>query len=497
MTDDEPPTIPSHRRLTFTPEARGSGVSVPLRCEGVLAGDNEGVTGERDGVPTLEASASRYLEYGQHLLFALLLVLGAARTVHLDDPSGGRGPSALVGAALTAVWYVVGAVMSRAGQERVRRRRETDDEDSVPETARSARGGLAWFVVLILCWVGLLRLSPDFSWVAFALFLLAIHLLPTPAALAAITGITGVVIVSQMAAGVSGPGRVIGPIVGAVVAAGAGLIYRRILAESEQRRRLVAELVAAQDDLVAVHDELAATQREAGILTERHRLARDIHDTLAQGLSSIVLLSRAGLAGGADARVDVLRQIEVTAADNLEEARRVVHALTPASLDEAPLPTALGRLLDRMREQTGITTGIDVDGDMTSLGTSGEVALLRVAQSALSNVRLHAGANRVAVSLTNTGDAVMLDVVDDGRGFDPARLDAAPLGGTGFGLRAMRERLATLGGTLVVDSAPGEGTTLTATLPLPGPTAAPDRRPHDGAPVTSGPDPTTTHGSSR
>lgn len=460
------------------------------------------MTSERDAVPTLEASASRYLEYGQHLLFALLLTLSAARAVLVDHGTDGRGSAALVGAALTAVWYVVGAVMGRAGQERARRRREAElrgtsptslgdgsgaDEQAVEgdrhrrdsrsqaradapvETSRSARGGLPWFVVLVLCWLGLLWLSPDFSWVAFALFLLAIHLLPTPAALGTIAALTACVVVSQVSAGVPSPGRVVGPI----VAAGAGLIYRRILAESESRRRLVAELVVAQDDLVAVHDELAATQREAGVLTERQRLARDIHDTLAQGLSSIVLLSRAGLAGDDTSRADVLRQIEATAADNLEEARRVVHALTPASLEEAPLPTALGRLLQRLREQTSLTTSMDVDGDMTTLGTSGEVALLRVAQSALSNVRLHSGARRVAVTLTNTGDAVMLDVVDDGRGFDPARLDAAPLGGTGFGLRAMRERLATLGGTLEVDSSPGEGTTLTATVPLANPPARP------------------------
>ncbi|WP_051992344.1 sensor histidine kinase [Mobilicoccus pelagius] len=466
---------------------------------------------ERGSVPTLEASASRYLECGQHLLFALLLVLGTARAVLVDHGTADRGVAALVGAALTAVWYVVGAVMSRAGQDRARRRREAelrgmrlpsddlrddaastrsrvrragdaehagDAEEAI--TARGARGGLAWFVVLVACWLGLLWISPDFSWVAFALFLLAIHLLSTPAALGTIAALTCCVVASQVSAGVPSPGRIVGPVVGAIVAAGAGLIYRRILAESEDRRRLVAELVVAQDDLVAVHDELAATQREAGVLTERQRLARDIHDTLAQGLSSIVLLSRAGLAGDDAARTDVLRQIEATAADNLEEARRVVHALTPASLEAAPLPTALTRLLERLREQTSLETTIDVDGDMTTLGTSGEVALLRVAQSALSNVRLHARADRVVVALTNTGDAVMLDVVDDGRGFDPARLDAAPLGGTGFGLRAMRERLATLGGALGVDSAPGEGTTLTATVPLANPTAAAGRPPAGG-----------------
>jgi signal transduction histidine kinase len=238
-----------------------------------------------------------------------------------------------------------------------------------------------------------------------------------------------------------------------------------LTSENEQRRRLVAELVAAQDDLVATHDELAATQRQAGALAERARLARDIHDTLAQGFSSILLLARAGQAGSQDVAA-LLGQIESTAAENLEEARRVVHALAPAALEEAPLPAAIGRLLDRLAEQTGVRAELHLDGEPVPIATSQEVALLRLAQSALANVRLHARASRVAVTLTYRPSEVSLDVVDDGVGFDLQQLQSAPLGGTGFGLRAMRDRLSGVGGTLAVESSAGEGTAVAATIPL-------------------------------
>ncbi|HET8602154.1 MAG TPA: sensor histidine kinase [Segeticoccus sp.] len=411
----------------------------------------------------------RGMQVGQHLLFAALLAIGAVRAA----ATAHHVVAVAVGAGLLALWYAAGLWLAA-------RRRD-------PVVGR------VWLAVLMLGWVALVALSPEFSWVAFSLFFLAMHLLPLRAAVPIVGVLTAAVVTAQL----SGPGgagnavaKVLGPCVGALVAIGMSLAYRRLVVESEQRRRLVEQLVAAQDDLVATHDELVATQRQAGALAERARLARDIHDTLAQGFSSIVLLARAGLAAdGADGRAaapsgagragpatrtgarvrtsaDLLAQIEATAADNLVEARRVVHALAPAALEEAPLPAALGRLVTRLSEQTGIQASLQVDGDPHPLPTSCEVALLRVAQSGLANVRQHSGADRVRVTLTYQPDAVALDVVDDGRGFDPGRMESAPLGGTGFGLRAMRERLADLGGALVVETAPGDGTAIAATIPL-------------------------------
>jgi signal transduction histidine kinase len=306
--------------------------------------------------------------------------------------------------------------------------------------------------------------------------------------MAVVAAMTTAVVVVQLATpGGNRVAQVLGPCLGAVVAVGVSTAYRRLVAENRERRRLVTELLTAQEDLVATHDALASAQRQAGALAERARLARDIHDTLAQGFSSILLLARAGLAEQDATRrpdapasgepvagehgvalprqIGLLRQIETTASENLDEARRVVHALVPAALDEAPLLGALQRLLARTGEQVEIVTALHCDGDPVVLPTHVEVALLRFAQGALANVRQHADANQVALSLTYGETEVRLDVVDDGVGFDPERVVEPPDEGAGFGLRAMRDRLADLGGSLDVESVPGDGTALAATVP--------------------------------
>ncbi len=210
-------------------------------------------------------------------------------------------------------------------------------------------------------------------------------------------------------------------------------------------------------------------QRATGVLQERERLAREIHDTLAQGLSSILLTTRAVRSAGGVPDDTRLAQIEQIARENLEEARRVVSALTPADLDRALLAEALGRLVERFASQTTIRARMQCEGRPTALPTQYEAALLRVAQSALANVREHSQAGRVGVTLSFLPDAVTLDVVDDGIGFDPAILEATPSAGatSGFGLRGMRARVAELGGRLTVEAAPREGTAVAASLPMP------------------------------
>lgn len=465
------------------------------------------------GSPTHRSAGAspvlRGLLLGQHALVGVLLVVGAVRATS-DSPA----VPAVLGAAALALWYAGGAWLARRRRDRL--------------------AGALWLGVLLAGWLGLVVLSPDFSWLAFPLFFLCLHLLPTRPGLAVVAAMTAVVVAVQLATpGGNRVAQVLGPCLGAVVAVGMSTAYRRLVAENRERRRLVAELLAAQEDLVATHDALASTQRQAGALAERARLARDIHDTLAQGFSSILLLARAGLAEQDAARrlgapvpddpasgdlvsggpvsggqvsgsraasgsvgsgpvagdptshnqatadhdatplrqiepqrqVELLRQIETTASENLDEARRVVHALAPAVLDEAPLLGALQRLLARTGEQAEIATALHCDGDPVVLPTPVEVALLRFAQGALANVRQHAEAGRVALSLTYGDTEVRLDVVDDGVGFDPALVVEPSEEGAGFGLRAMRDRLADLGGSLDVESAPGDGTALAATVP--------------------------------
>lgn len=384
------------------------------------------------------------LRIGEHGLFAALLTIGTVRAAEHTA----YVVLLVVAASALAAWYAAGIWLATA--------------------RRARRTGWVWLGVLVVGWLGLLAWSAEFSWVAFALFFLCVHLLCLRVALGAVVGVTAAVVAAQLLDGSGSVApRVLGPCLGAVVAAGMALIYQRLAQESEERRRLVGQLVIVQDDLVALHDELAATQRESGAVAERARLARDIHDTLAQGFSSIVLLSRAGLAGSADA-ASLFTQIEATASDNLEEARRVVHALAPEALEHAALQDAIGRLLERVAEQTGIRTDLRVDGEVCETSTAHQVALLRLAQGALANVREHSGAGRVVVTLTYGSDTVGLDIVDDGRGFDPELAYSDRLGGAGFGLRAMRERLADLSGTLVVESVQGEGTVVVATIPRSG-----------------------------
>lgn len=157
--------------------------------------------------------------------------------------------------------------------------------------------------------------------------------------------------------------------------------------------------------------------------------------------------------------VERLPQIDALAQHSLVELRRIVAALAPAELEDTALAGALGRMLDALSADTGIRTALAVDERMPPLRTPVEVMFLRIAQSALANVRQHAGAAQVRIALSAEGGRVCLTVADDGAGFDPGRLAEQS---RSYGLVAMRSRLRELGGELEIDSAPGAGTTLRA-----------------------------------
>ena len=217
-------------------------------------------------------------------------------------------------------------------------------------------------------------------------------------------------------------------------------------------------------------EEARRAGREAGVLRERERLAREIHDTLAQGFTSIVMNVQAAQRAFPDSPEAVRHhheQIGRTARDSLMEARRLVWALKPEPLEGASLSEALAGLAKRWSAESGIVATASVTGTPFSLPEEIEATLLRVAQEALSNVRKHARAQKVVLTLSYMGGRVALDVRDDGVGFDPARTDGKlreeVLGS--FGLEAMRQRVEGAGGTLLVESAPGEGTTLVVELP--------------------------------
>ncbi|ETA06932.1 histidine kinase [Gordonia alkanivorans CGMCC 6845] len=384
----------------------------------------------------------RVMQVGAHLLFFLLLSVGIVRAVADSDH-----PAPVVSlAAVVAAWYLCGIWFVR--------RRGLENGEPIER-----RLGQLWFAVLVVGWLMLMLADANFVWLAFALFFLCFPLFSTPIALTVTAVLTGAAIAATLWHGTTNTAAsIVGPVFGAAAAAGMAVVYQQLVRQSTQRQQLVDELTEAHRELLDAQDELVALQRETGALAERSRLARDIHDTLAQGFSSILLLSRAGQRGPGDPTA-IFTQIAETAQQNLVEARRVVEALAPAALETAPLQSALRRLLDQLQRQTGITAELITDGETMSPIMDYDVALLRVAQSALANVRLHSQARRVRATLSYSSDEVRLDIVDDGIGFDQREAG-------GFGLRSMRDRLAELGGTLVVESAPGDGTAVAATLPI-------------------------------
>jgi signal transduction histidine kinase len=230
--------------------------------------------------------------------------------------------------------------------------------------------------------------------------------------------------------------------------------------QSEERRRLIEQLRTAQSGLAAV-------ERQAGVLAERQRLARDIHDTLSQGFASVAMLLEAAdatLNPGDPAARHVAAALR-SARDNLAESRRVVWALRPELLGDGRLPEATRELLTRLEEETGVRTELVVTGAPHYLDQDAEAGLLRVIQEALANVRKHARATRVSVTVSYMDDVTVVDIQDDGAGFDVDVL-ARRNGSGGLGLRAMRERAAELGGRLAVESSPGDGTTIVVELPV-------------------------------
>ncbi len=231
-------------------------------------------------------------------------------------------------------------------------------------------------------------------------------------------------------------------------------IYR-IIDQSKERAELIEQLERTRA-------ELADANREAGRLAERNRLASEIHDTIAQGFTSIVMLVQAAEAVIGEDAERARKQLDLigrTARENLAEARALVAGLAPAPLAAASLADALARLADRAGEESGLRAEFEVLGTARPVGTSAEVVLLRVCQEALANVRRHAAATSVRVTLRYRDDAVMLAVTDDGAGFDPEEP------ASGYGLRGMRARVHEIGGTLSVRTAAGAGTTVTAEVP--------------------------------
>jgi signal transduction histidine kinase len=335
--------------------------------------------------------------------------------------------------------------------------------------------GAVYMCGLLVLMTALVHASPLFAFQVVAVYLHAFAFLRRPWSVVAV--VLGAAIVSYSQVGgrfaefTPGLGVAVGVLTVANALLGGGGTYMGVFMsrQSRRRREIIDELGAtnrrlseALDENARLHAQLVAQAREAGVLDERARLAREIHDTIAQGLTGVVTqLEAAGVADGDPVvrrrHIDTARAL---ARESLTEARRSVDALGPRQLVETRLPDAIADMAKRWAETSGVELILDTTGDPRPLLPELEVALFRVAQEALANVAKHADARRAGLTLSYMDDVVVLDVRDDGRGFDSGTRD-----GSGFGLLAMEQRVRRVAGTFSVESAPGEGAALSASVP--------------------------------
>ena len=357
-----------------------------------------------------------FLRVSLHVLVAVLLLVGIA--------SSRWNPLAICMAVPFAVLYMAGTVAYNEGKR-------------FPRAAM-----YTWLAAVLALWVVMALHAAEFVWLEFPLVILVSVVLPTWSGIA-VAALLLAFTLSVTAPG-AGIGGVVGPLLGTVLALLIYHSYRALRAEADHYKHLAYELQAT-------HMELAAAEHASGVLEERARLSREVHDTIAQGLSSIVLLGRT-----LDKQItepgakQILDTIRATAADNLAEARRFV-AVNAGPAE--PLPRWLEALArGALGRQEAL--GQRLTGDLTVAGFPEPAAgvIERVVREGLSNIVRHAGATRAVVTVEQLGDVATVDVFDNGRGIT---------GPEGYGLRGLRARVAEVGGTLSV-----EGNVLAASIPL-------------------------------
>lgn len=240
-------------------------------------------------------------------------------------------------------------------------------------------------------------------------------------------------------------------------------VYHSMRALAEERR-------AALEENELLREQLVARARAEARSGERQRLAREIHDTVAQGLVGVITqLDAIDVSEGRMPTPDDLRHLHQAGAiarESLREARRAVAELGPAALEGTDLTTAIRRTTEQWGLRTGITTRLSLPHAASSVGPDVATTLLRVLQEALANVARHARASLASVTLTWFPDAIVLDIADDGAGYEPNRLSTHPGSAGGYGITAMRDRMAGIGGTIDIESERGGGTVVSARAPL-------------------------------
>ncbi|OHO83147.1 two-component sensor histidine kinase [Corynebacterium sp. HMSC036E10] len=370
------------------------------------------------------------LRVSLHVLVAVLLVVGLMGQLRIDDPLPG-----LVLSTVFAAVYMAGTVWHYEGR------------------AYPSWAPYAWLAVVAALWVGLVQVSADFVWLEFPLVMLGCVILPRWWELLAAAGLLCVSLWAVAAPG-GNIGAVVGPSIGTVLAVFIVHAYRALRAEADHYKQMA-------DDLRSAQRERAAAEHAAGVAQERARLAREVHDTMAQGLSSIVLLGRAldkQLGDDAAAR-ETLDVIRSTAADNLAEARRFVkiNSADTVSVEDKPQRVALPARLERLARaasdrQRALDEPLEVQVNAVDLPEPAASVAERMVREGLSNIVRHAGASKAVITVDKLGATATIDVFDNGRGIS---------GKEGYGLKGLRARVEEIGGELSV-----EGNVLAATLPV-------------------------------
>jgi signal transduction histidine kinase len=409
--------------------------------------------------PRLEQWEAREAGVLGALPYALLAVCVLV-TLLIQSPDR-NGPVAVVVAlsAATAAWMLWWTTLHPAWRE---------------------RSGLmrAYFVGLVALMAALVVLAPWYGFFTFTGYF-AVIWLPArwqPFGVLAVAVVTGTSQSGGLPAGDAESIAIYALIIAVNVCVAGTIMFFARAGERASRRRaqLVEELTQVNARLEAtlreneaLQGELVARAREDAVVGERQRMARELHDTLAQGLAGIITqLEAAEQARDTPAWERHLDRARALARSSLAEARRSVHAMRPEPLEAARLPEALESEARRFSELHGVRADVTTTGDARALRAEIEVTLLRAAQEALANVAKHAGAGRVGLTLSYMDDLVTLDVRDDGAGFTVnghAEGHASEDGG--FGLLGMRQRVTGLQGTLEIESEPGAGTALSVSVP--------------------------------
>jgi signal transduction histidine kinase len=314
-------------------------------------------------------------------------------------------------------------------------------------------------VVTIVLWIVAMWFSPAAFIAIPALYPVAFSTLPLAPAVAAavvmtlipltVDIVTNGVDSAHLPIGIAASllGLVAGPIIGTMVV---NTVHQRI------------RLTALIEELEASRAESARLSREAGVAAERQRLAHEIHDTLAQGFTSIIALAQAvqaELRTDPAAAVRHIALIDTTARANLSESRTMVSSLTPEALEDDSIAAVIRRQCDSFAAETGVPVTLTTDEDLPSSAMASNVVLLRAAQESLSNVRRHARATSVTAKLSAQDARLRLTLSDNGVGLGNVHRD-------GFGLRGMAARVAQIGGTLTISETPRGGVTVAVEVPL-------------------------------